>query len=118
MATPGRNDHETISEIDTGTPATAVHKALDLPHLLSTLPKPVKEMLPKPAEIYKALRHPQSKYTSGHRQVFHTWMEALLIGYIIDGQRGGRNAAIHILADETFHTKESKQLLKLLKKPK
>lgn len=116
MATPSRQEHETISRILTGTPATPVHQALDLPHLLTLHKKHLPNL--DTETLYRSLRQPNNPYTSGHRQAFHTPEEALLMGYLIDGNRGSYNALIHILADQLFNTKDSKQLLKLLNKRK
>ncbi len=112
---PSLPDHEKISRILTGTPATDIHQTIDLPFLLEKHRKHLSK--DQVTEIYRTLRQPNSKYTTGHRQAFHTPLEAYIIGNIMDGPRGAQNALLHLLVDETFKTKESKQLLKLLGKP-
>lgn len=109
---PGKKDHELISQLATGTPATQVHEAIDLPF---TLEKYKRFLTPEAVEkLYRELRPSNSKYTKGHRQAFHTIEEAILLGNLLDGQRGIENAILHLLADELFHEKDAKQYLKLL----
>lgn len=112
--TPSLPEHEIISRILTGTNATHIHKALDLPHLLTTYRKLFPDQ--NPEKLYRALRQPNNPYTHGHRQAFHTPQEAIIIGQLIDGNRGAYNALLHLWADETFKDEESKKLLKLLNK--
>ena len=112
---PALPDHEKISRILTGTPATEIHQTVDLPFLLEKHRKHLSK--DQVTEIYRALRQPTSKYTTGHRQAFHTPLEAILIGNILDGPRGAQNALLHLIADELFNTQETKQYLKLLGKP-
>ena len=112
---PALADHEKISRILTGKPATNIHQTIDLPFLLEKYRKHLSK--DQVTDIYAALRQPDSQYTKGHRQAFHTPLEAYIIGHILDNETGAINALLHILADETFNTAESKQLLKLLGKP-
>ena len=106
---PGRNQHKFISKLLTGSEGDNVHQALDSPFAL-TGKIPTEEL----RDFYKLLRHPDSKYTSGHRQALHTLEEAITAGYIIDGPRGARAGLTHILADEM--PKEDKALIEALMK--
>ena len=64
--------------------------------------------------IYKALRPEGSRYEKGHRQAFHTPLEAILLGNLLDGPRGAQAALTHLLADEVFHEADAKVWLRLL----
>jgi hypothetical protein len=109
---PGREEHKAISKAFTGREADEVHATIDLPFLLE---KYKRFLTPEAVEqLYKELRPANSKYASGHRQAFHTLEEAILLGNLIDGQRGIENALLHLLADEAFHDKNDKQWLKLI----
>jgi hypothetical protein len=109
---PGREEHRAISKAFTGHEADEVHGAIDLPFLLE---KYKRFLTPEAVEqLYRELRPANSAYTRGHRQAFHTLEEAILLGNLIDGQRGIENALLHLLADEAFHDKDDKQWLKLI----
>ena len=108
---PGRAQHKWISKLLTGHDGDQIHQLLDAPHTL-TGKIPTKEL----QNFYKLLRPPNSKYTSGHRQILHTYEEAITAGYILNGPQGAQAALTHILADETLKTSEDKTLLNLLMK--
>ena len=108
---PGRPQHKFISKLLTGQEGDQIHKLLDAPHTL-TGKIPTKEL----QTFYKLLRNPTSKYTTGHRQAFHTPEEAITLGYLLDGPQGAKIGLTHWLADETVKTKEDKALIGLLMK--
>lgn len=108
---PGRPEHNWITKLLTGHEGDQIHQLLDSPFTLTgKIPK--KEL----QDLFKLLRQPTSKYTSGHRQAFHTPEEAILAGYILDGPQGARAGLTHLIADETLKTKEDKALISLLMK--
>ena len=109
---PGRQEHRLITKFLTGCEGDAVHDLLDKPF---SLEKTKSILTPEYVEaIYKALRPEGSKYERGHRQAFHTPLEAILLGNHLDGPRGARAALTHLLADEVFHDADAKAWLKLL----
>ena len=108
---PGRNQHKWFSKLLTGSEGDKIHQALDAPHTLTgKIPK--KEL----QDFYKILKHPDSKYTTGHRQALHTMEEAITLGYLLEGPQGARAGLAHILADEMLKSKEDKALINLLMK--
>ena len=108
---PGRPQHNWISKLLTGYEGDTVHQLLDSPHTL-TGKIPTKEL----QDLFKLLRSPNSKYTTGHRQAFHTLEETIEIGYLLDGPRGARVGLTHLIADETLKTREDKALIDFLMK--
>lgn len=108
---PGRDQHNWISKLLTGSEGDKIHQALDSPHAL-TGKIPTEEL----RNFYKLLRHPDSKYTTGHRQALHTMEEAITLGYLLDGSQGARAGLAHILADEMLKSKEDKALVDALMK--
>ena len=106
---PGRDQHKFISKLLTGSEGDKIHQTLDAPHTLTgKIPK--KEL----RNFYKNLKHPDSKYTTGHRQALHTMEEAITLGYLLEGPQGARAGLTHILADEM--SKEDKALIDALMK--
>ena len=103
--------HNWISKLLTGHEGDQVHQLLDSPPALTG--KIPTEQLQK---LFKTLRPPNSKYTTGHRQAFHTPEEAILAGYLLDGARGARAGLTHIIADEELKTKQDKAFVDLLMK--
>ena len=109
---PGRAEHRLITKYLTGSEGDAIHETIDLPFLLE---KYKRFLTPEAVEqLYRELRPPNSKYTQGHRQAFHTPAEAILLGNLLDGSRGAQAALTHLLADEVFHDAEAKVWLRLL----
>ena len=108
---PSRNQHKWISKLLTGNEGDKIHQTLDSPHTL-TGKIPTQEL----RNFYKNLKHPDSKYTTGHRQAFHTLEEAITLGYLLEGPQGARAGLAHILADEMLKSKEDKALIEALMK--
>ncbi len=107
----GRPQHKFINKLLTGYEGDQIHQLLDSPHTL-TGKIPTKEL----RNFYKNLKHPDSKYTTGHRQAFHTLEETIILGYLLDGPRGARGGLGHWIGDEMLKTKEDKTLINLLMK--
>ncbi len=109
---PAREDHKLINKLLLGDDGDKIHQVIDLPFLLEQY----KQFLTPEAveQLYRELRPSNSRYDKGHRQAFHTLEEAVILGNLLDGPRGAQSAALHVLADEIFHTKEAKLWLKLL----
>lgn len=107
---PGREEHNALSKRGTGNEADEINSVIDFPFLLE---KYKRYLTPEAVEqLYRELRPPNSQYTKGHRQVFHTVEEVILLQKIFGGDL--RDWLLHLFADEAFHSKDDKQWLKLI----
>ncbi|MEM4977397.1 MAG: hypothetical protein QXT64_08745 [Desulfurococcaceae archaeon] len=56
----------------------------------------------KHSKVHKLLDLPSSFLGTKHRTILHDELQALLLGYVIDGPEGALSALLHIWLDKNF----------------